>query len=47
MAFWMTLWKIVISAAIVGFLGLLVFITGGAIRELRMTLDELKSDEPS
>jgi len=41
----MTVWKIVIGTAIFGFLGLLVFISGGAIRELRMTLDELKSND--
>ena len=31
-----------IGAAILGFLGLLVFISGGAVKELKMTLEELK-----
>ena len=40
----MTLWTIVLLGSGVSFVAMLIFISGGALRELRMTLDELRED---
>ncbi len=41
---WMTLWIIVLVSAVVGFVVLLLVVGGGAIKELKQTLDELRQD---
>lgn len=41
---WMTVWTILLIFSGVTFVGLLVIVGGGAIRELRQSLDELRED---
>ena len=41
---WMMLWSIVLGAGVIGFVGLLTVVGGGAIRELRQMLDDLRED---
>lgn len=41
---WMTLWTVLLIGAIAGFAGLLLSVGGGAIRELKETLNELRRD---
>lgn len=41
---WMVLWSGLLAAAVLGFLGLLLIVGVGAVRELRQTLDELRED---
>ena len=44
MQMWMTVWTIVLVAAVVGFLGLIVGISAGAVQELKESLRELRAD---
>lgn len=44
MQMWMTLWTIVLVAAAVGFLGLILGISVGAVSELKESLEELRAD---
>ncbi len=39
---WQVLWLLMLGGGVVGMTGLLLVVSGGAIRELRQTLDELK-----
>ena len=45
---WLTLWLILLIGGLVGMTGLLLMIGGGAIRELKQTLEELQAsgEEP-
>jgi hypothetical protein len=44
MQIWMTFWTIVLVAATVGFLGLILGVSVGAVRELKESLDDLRRD---
>ena len=47
---WLIIWMTILAAGLVGMAGLLLVVGLGAVRELRQSLDELKSggevDEP-
>jgi len=47
---WQIIWMTILGAGLVGMAGLLLAVGTGSVRELRQTLDELKSgdrgDEP-
>lgn len=40
---WMTLWTILLAGGVLGMIGLLLFVTAGAVRELRESLNELSA----
>jgi len=44
MQLWMTLWTILLVVSCGTFLGMMVLVGRGAVRELRETLSELKED---
>jgi len=41
---WMTLWTVLLVGSTLAFGGMLLVVGGGAIRELRQMLDELRED---
>lgn len=41
---WMILWTILLGGGVLGMIGLLLFVTVGAVRELRESLDELSGN---
>jgi len=42
-SFWQVLWLIILGSGLVGMAGLLLAVGTGSVRELRQSLDELKS----
>ena len=41
---WMMLWTSLLAASCLSFLGMLILVGGGAVRELRESLAELRDD---
>ncbi len=41
--FWRVLWMAILGGGLVGMAGLLLAVSSGSVRELRQSLDELKS----
>ena len=41
---WMMLWTAVLAGGVIGFVGLLLIVSVGAVKELRQMLDELRED---
>ena len=41
---WMILWTILLGGGVLGMIGLLLFVTVGAVRELHESLDDLSSN---
>ena len=41
---WMMLWTVLLGGGLLGMIGLLLFVTVGAVRELHESLDDLSSD---
>ena len=44
MMVWMTIWILLLAVGVVGFVILLLMVGGGAVRELKETLAELRED---
>ena len=42
-SFWQVLWLVILGSGLVGMAGLLLAVGTGSVRELRQSLDELKS----
>ena len=42
---WLIIWMTILGAGLVGMAGLLLAVGTGSVRELRQTLDELRSED--
>jgi hypothetical protein len=47
MSGWMILWTILLAGGVLGMVGLLMFVTAGAVRELHESLGELAEAAPT
>ena len=41
---WLNIWLIVLGVSLVSFLLMMIVIGGGAVKELKMTFDDLRAD---